>query len=349
MAKIKQTIDAVSVDKLSRILGTFDENLNFLSKELDVVAYVDGMKICVEGEEKQTQTAVQVLSALLKIAGAGEGIDESRMAYCIELAKDGRVDEIAGILDGVVAVTAKGKQIKCKTVGQKEYVDAIKKNTVVFGVGPAGTGKTYLAVCMAVSAFKSKQVEKIILTRPAVEAGEKLGFLPGDLQTKVDPYLRPLYDALQELLGLETYGKLMEKGAIEVAPLAYMRGRTLSNAFIILDEAQNTTKEQMKMFLTRMGEGSKAVVTGDVTQIDLDGKASGLVHATSILDGVEGISVCRLTAKDVVRHPLVMRIIRAYEKDAEKAEEKKKTLPQTNKKKYTATSGKPRVKNVEGD
>ena len=203
-----------------------------------------------------------------------------------------------------------------------EYVEAIKKNTVVFGVGPAGTGKTYLAVCMAVSAFKSRQVEKIILTRPAVEAGEKLGFLPGDLQTKVDPYLRPLYDALQELLGLETYGKLMERGAIEVAPLAYMRGRTLSNAFIILDEAQNTTKEQMKMFLTRMGEGSKMVVTGDVTQIDLDGKASGLVHSTKILEDVEGIAVCRLTAKDVVRHPLVMRIIRAYEKDSEKTAER---------------------------
>ena len=318
MAKIKQTIDAVSVDKLSRILGTFDENLNFLSKELDVVAYVDGMKICVEGEEKQTQTAVQVLSALLKIAGAGEGIDESRMAYCIELAKDGRVDEIAGILDGVVAVTAKGKQIKCKTVGQKEYVDAIKKNTVVFGVGPAGTGKTYLAVCMAVAAFKSKQAEKIILTRPAVAAGEHLGFLPGDLQTKVDPYLRPLYDALQELLGLDTYAKLIERNVIEVAPLAYMRGRTLSNAFIILDEAQNTTREQMKMFLTRMGEGSKMIVTGDVTQMDLPvGKESGLVHATKILDGVSGIAVCKLTAKDVVRHPLVMRIIRAYEQDAD--------------------------------
>jgi phosphate starvation-inducible PhoH-like protein len=205
-------------------------------------------------------------------------------------------------------------------VGQKKYVDAIKKNTVVFGVGPAGTGKTYLAVCLAVAAFKSKQVEKIILTRPAVEAGEKLGFLPGDLQTKVDPYLRPLYDALQEMLGVETYAKLMERGTIEVAPLAYMRGRTLSNAFIILDEAQNTTKEQMKMFLTRMGEGSKTVVTGDITQIDLpDGKASGLVHAVKILDGIEGVQVCRLTDKDVVRHPMVMRIIRAYETDAERA------------------------------
>ena len=205
-------------------------------------------------------------------------------------------------------------------MGQKQYVEAIKKNTVVFGVGPAGTGKTYLAVCLAVAAFKSKQVEKIILTRPAVEAGEKLGFLPGDLQTKVDPYLRPLYDALQEMLGAETYAKLMEKGVIEVAPLAYMRGRTLSGAFIILDEAQNTTKEQMKMFLTRMGEGSKTVVTGDVTQVDLpEGKTSGLVHAVDILKDVEGIEICRLTDKDVVRHPMVMRIIRAYETDAKKS------------------------------
>lgn len=250
-------------------------------------------------------------------------MDEGKLVYALELAKEGRAEEISRMESGVIAITARGKQIKCKTVGQQTYVDGIRKNTVVFGVGPAGTGKTYLAVCMAVSAFKSKQVEKIILTRPAVEAGEKLGFLPGDLHEKVDPYLRPLYDALQELLGLETYGKLMERGAIEVAPLAYMRGRTLSNAFIILDEAQNTTKEQMKMFLTRMGEGSKMVVTGDITQIDLDGKESGLVHATKVLDGVEGISVTRLTAQDVVRHPLVMRIIRAYEKDAQKTEEKK--------------------------
>ena len=349
IVKIKETVDVKSLDRLTKILGAFDENLNFFAHELGILAYVDGVKIRLEGEEEAVRLGGQVLTAVLQLAEMGEEIDKGRMAYCIELAKEGRADEIAMLSGGAVAITARGKQIKCKTVGQKAYVEAIKKDTVVFGVGPAGTGKTYLAVCMAVSAFKSKQVEKIILTRPAVEAGEKLGFLPGDLQTKVDPYLRPLYDALQELLGLETYGKLMEKGAIEVAPLAYMRGRTLSNAFIILDEAQNTTKEQMKMFLTRMGEGSKAVVTGDVTQIDLDGKASGLVHATSILDGVEGISVCRLTAKDVVRHPLVMRIIRAYEKDAEKAEEKKKTLPQTNKKKYTATSGKPHGKNVEGD
>ena len=339
MANIRQTIDVKSVDKLSRILGTFDENLNFLSKELDVVAYVDGVKISIEGEEKQVDIALQVISSLVKIADAGESIDQSRMAYCIELAQEGRVDEIAGILDGVVAITSKGKQIKCKTVGQKEYVDAIRKNTVVFGVGPAGTGKTYLAVCLAVASFKAKQAEKIILTRPAVEAGEHLGFLPGDLQTKVDPYLRPLYDALQELLGLDTYAKLMERGVIEVAPLAYMRGRTLSNAFIILDEAQNTTREQMKMFLTRMGEGSKMVVTGDVTQMDLPiGKESGLVHATQILDGVEGVAVCKLTAKDVVRHPMVMRIIRAYEKDAERAEKQKQTKDESRLKKRKETS-----------
>lgn len=327
MANVKRTIDVQSVDKLARILGTYDENLNFLSRELGVVAYVDGVKIHVQGEEKAVTTGVQVISSLLKVAESGEEIDKSRMAYCIELAEEGRAGEIATAFDGsVVAITSKGKQIKCKTVGQKEYVEAIKKNTVVFGVGPAGTGKTYLAVCMAVAAFKSRQVEKIILTRPAVEAGEKLGFLPGDLQEKVDPYLRPLYDALQELLGLETYAKLMERGVIEVAPLAYMRGRTLSGAFIILDEAQNTTKEQMKMFLTRMGEGSKMVVTGDVTQMDLpDGKASGLIHATEILDGVEGIAVQRLTAKDVVRHPLVMRIIRAYEKDEGEKNDKEKS------------------------
>ena len=320
-----ESVDVGSVDRLARILGAFDENLNFLSRELGVLAYVDGVKIRVEGEMQAVILATQVLKELVKLTENGEEIDKGRMAYCIELAKEGKSEEISTLSGGVVAITARGKQIKCKTVGQQTYVDAIKKDTVVFGIGPAGTGKTYLAVCMAVAAFKSRQVEKIILTRPAVEAGEKLGFLPGDLHEKVDPYLRPLYDALQELLGLETYVKLMERGAIEVAPLAYMRGRTLSNAFIILDEAQNTTKEQMKMFLTRMGEGSKMVVTGDVTQIDLDGKDSGLVHATKVLDGVEGISVCKLTAKDVVRHPLVMRIIRAYEKDVEAKEKTKKT------------------------
>ncbi len=341
--KITKTVDVKSVDKLANILGAFDENLTFLCRELDILAYVEGVKIRLEGESESVSLGERVLSALVSFAGSGEEIDRSRMAYCIELAKEGRAEEIACLTEGVVAITARGKQIKCKTVGQKAYVDAIKKNTVVFGVGPAGTGKTYLAVCMAVAAFKSKQVEKIILTRPAVEAGEKLGFLPGDLQTKVDPYLRPLYDALQEMLGLETYEKLMERGAIEVAPLAYMRGRTLSNAFIILDEAQNTTREQMKMFLTRMGEGSKTVVTGDVTQIDLDGKESGLVHATDILEGVEGISVCRLTSKDVVRHPLVMRIIHAYEKDSQARNDA------STKKKRTFSGDASRVKSTEGE
>lgn len=328
-SKVKktQTVDAKSMDRLSRVLGAFDENLGFLMRELNIIAFVEGVKIRLEGEQEPVVWGAKALNALVKIAETGEEIDETRVAYCIELAKEGREDEASALSEGVIAVTARGKQVKCKTVGQKTYVDAIKKNTVVFGVGPAGTGKTYLAVCMAVSAYKSKQVEKIILTRPAVEAGEKLGFLPGDLQEKVDPYLRPLYDALQEMLGLETYAKLMERGAIEVAPLAYMRGRTLSNAFIILDEAQNATKEQMKMFLTRMGEGSKVVVTGDITQIDLDGKTSGLVHATTILDGVDGIAVCKLTAKDVVRHPLVMRIVRAYEQAMEKDEKEKSSKP----------------------
>ena len=321
--RVKQKVDVKSLDKLAKILGTFDENLNFLSRELSLVAYVDGVKILLEGEQENVAIGVSVLEALVK-SPETDVVSVGRLTYCIELAKEGRAEEITSLSGGVVAVTARGKQIKCKTVGQKEYVDAIRNNTVVFGVGPAGTGKTYLAVCLAVAAFKSKQAEKIILTRPAVEAGEKLGFLPGDLQEKVDPYLRPLYDALQELLGVETYAKLMERGTIEVAPLAYMRGRTLSNAFIILDEAQNTTKEQMKMFLTRMGEGSKIVVTGDVTQMDLpDGKESGLIHATNILEGVEGVGICRLTAKDVVRHPLVMRIINAYEKDEAVAQNKK--------------------------
>ena len=323
MEKMIKTIGFENLEELSEVLGIYDENLTYLTRELGILAYVDGMKIKLEGDQEGVTLGGSVLLALIEIVRKGERVDEGKLVYALELAKEGRAEEISKMENGVVAITARGKQIKCKTVGQQTYVDGIKKNTVVFGVGPAGTGKTYLAVCMAVSAFKSKQVEKIILTRPAVEAGEKLGFLPGDLHEKVDPYLRPLYDALQELLGLETYGKLMERGAIEVAPLAYMRGRTLSNAFIILDEAQNTTKEQRKMFLTRMGEGSKMVVTGDITQIDLDGKESGLVHATKVLDGVEGISVTRLTAQDVVRHPLVMRIIRAYEKDAQKTEEKK--------------------------
>ena len=309
------------LDELQKVLGNFDENLIVVTRALGLTARVEGMRIFLDGEENDVVAGAAVLESLLDIIRHGEPIDKTRIGYCIELAREGRAEDIGSIMSGVVAITARGKQVKCKTVGQKRYVDAAKTNTVVLGIGPAGTGKTYLAVCLAVAALKSRQVEKIVLTRPAVEAGEKLGFLPGDLQNKVDPYLRPLYDALQELLGLENYTKYMERGVIEIAPLAYMRGRTISNAFIILDEAQNTTREQMKMFLTRMGEGSRVMVTGDLTQIDLpEGKKSGLVHAARILKGVEGIAVCRLTDKDVVRHPLVMAIIRAYERDAEEAE-----------------------------
>lgn len=320
MSEFTKRVGAQSVDKLSKVLGTFDENLNVIMRELSVSVRVEGLDVVISGNEENVRQSEEVVKNLFILAENDERVDKGRVVYCIELAKEGKAGEITKLSSGTVTITSRGKPIKCKTVGQKNYVDAIKKNTVVFGVGPAGTGKTYLAVCLAVQAMKQKQVEKIILTRPAVEAGEKLGFLPGDLQTKVDPYLRPLYDALQEMLGLETYTKLMERGSIEIAPLAYMRGRTLSNAFIILDEAQNTTREQMKMFLTRMGDGSKMVITGDVTQIDLpEGKRSGLIHATSILSGVEGISVINLTAKDVVRNPLVMQIVRAYDKDDERS------------------------------
>lgn len=326
MEKRTEKIAVESTDELSVLLGVFDENLSIISRETGVDASVlsDGIKIT--GDAENVDVAKRVIEKLLELIKNREPIDKSRIIYCVELAKEGYEGDIGKIMSGVIAVTSRGKQIKYKTLGQKKYIDAIKKNTIVFAVGPAGTGKTYLAVAMAVSAYKNKEVDKIILTRPAVEAGESLGFLPGDLQSKVDPYLRPLYDALSEMFGLETYQKLLERGAIEVAPLAYMRGRTLSNAFIILDEAQNTTKEQMKMFLTRMGEGSKTVITGDVTQIDLPGgKKSGLVHAVQVLKGIEGIEIVELTHKDVVRHPLVMRIIKAYSDDEKRLEKIKQS------------------------
>lgn len=308
----------ISEKTLGEFLGVFDENLNLISKELGVVAFVDDGCIKLSGEKEKVNFAESVVKTLSEVVRVGEPLDKARILYCIEMAKSGDISGIEKTFSGVVAVTSKGKQIKPKTVGQKKYVDAIGKNTVVFGVGPAGTGKTYLAVCMASVAYKQKQIEKIILTRPAVEAGEKLGFLPGDLQNKVDPYLRPLYDALSEMFGFETYQKLIEKNAIEIAPLAYMRGRTLSNSFIILDEAQNTTKEQMKMFLTRLGENSKMVITGDVTQIDLPiGKQSGLIHATSILKNIDGIDTVTLSHKDVVRNPIVAEIVKAYTKNEE--------------------------------
>ncbi len=317
-------INAENTDKLQKVLGVFDENLNVIMRELGVMLRVDGVTIAVSGEEEKVMQAADVLENLLALVSQGETLDKDRVCYCVELAREGKASDITKLSSGTVAITFRGKPVKCKTVGQKNYVESIKRNPVVFGIGPAGTGKTYLAVCLAVQAFKQKQVDKIILTRPAVEAGEKLGFLPGDLQTKVDPYLRPLYDALQEMLGLEVYAKLMERGTIEIAPLAYMRGRTLSNAFIILDEAQNSTREQMKMFLTRLGDGSKMVVTGDATQIDLpDGKKSGLNHAAKILKDVDGVGIIYLTDKDVVRNSMVMKIVRAYENDGRSESENK--------------------------
>ncbi|MEG1805442.1 MAG: PhoH family protein [Clostridia bacterium] len=314
MNEVKKIVTAPS-EAITKLFGAFDENVETLKKELNVLIRNVDEGIEIIGEEENVEICERVVLSLTEIIALNEYIDKGKIMYCIELAKAGMQDEIKEIMKGVVAITQRGKQIRCKTIGQKKYIDAIKKNKIVFGVGPAGTGKTYLAVAEAVLAFKNKEVEKIILTRPAVEAGEKLGFLPGDLQMKVDPYLRPLYDALQEMFGLEQYVKLIEKGSIEIAPLAYMRGRTLSDAFIILDEAQNTTKEQMKMFLTRMGEGSRMIVTGDITQIDLpDGKSSGLKHAISILKGIDDIAIINFTHKDVVRHELVMNIIKAYEK-----------------------------------
>jgi len=308
-------IELESMDDSIGLFGVYDENLNVFEEEIGVKIRIHSDGIAIEGDEEQVQLCRTILEKLLDMQRKGEPINRGRIRYAIDIAKDGKAEMIKEIMGDVVALTNRGKQIKCKTLGQKKYIQALKSHELVFGVGPAGTGKTYLAVAMAVVAFKNKEVERIILTRPAVEAGEKLGFLPGDLQNKVDPYLRPLYDALQEFFGLETYKQLMERGAIEVAPLAYMRGRTLNNAFIILDEAQNCSIEQMKMFLTRFGEGSRIVVTGDVTQIDLPKeKMSGLVHAIRVLDGVEGISVVKLTHKDVVRHELVQRIIQAYEK-----------------------------------
>lgn len=308
-------IELESMDDSIGLFGVFDENLAVFEEEIGVKIRVRQDGIAIEGDEEQVTLCRTILEKLLEMQRRGEPINRGRIRYAIDIAKDGNAELIKEIMGDVVALTNRGKQIKCKTLGQKKYIQALKQHELVFGVGPAGTGKTYLAVAMAVVAFKNKEVERIILTRPAVEAGEKLGFLPGDLQNKVDPYLRPLYDALQEFFGLETYKQLMERGAIEVAPLAYMRGRTLNNAFIILDEAQNCSIEQMKMFLTRFGEGSRIVVTGDVTQIDLPKeKMSGLVHAIRVLDGVEGISVVKLTHKDVVRHELVQRIIQAYER-----------------------------------
>lgn len=314
MSQIERTIQLEN-DIILPVFGQFDSNIRKIEKSCGVQIVNRGDDVKVVGEERGVHKAWNVLNSMAALARRGEEITEQNLEYFISSAEEADLQELEKVYDNLICITANGRPLKPKTMGQKKYIDLMKENTVVFGIGPAGTGKTYLAMAMAITAFKNNEVNRIILTRPAIEAGEKLGFLPGDLQQKVDPYLRPLYDALYEIMGVENFTKNMEKGLIEVAPLAYMRGRTLDNAYIVLDEAQNTTPEQMKMFLTRIGYGSKAVITGDLTQIDLaEGKRSGLLEATKILSGIEGIGMITLTNKDVVRHPLVQKIILAYEK-----------------------------------
>lgn len=297
------------------LFGSFDENVKLIEAQYNVKIISRGSELKVSGEADSVSKAVRAINGLLMLINRGEALSEQNVRYVLSLVNDGNDDRLSEMTGDCVCITAKGKPIKPKTLGQKKYLESIKNNTITLGAGPAGTGKTYLAVAMAVNAFRAKEVNRIILTRPAVEAGEKLGFLPGDLQQKVDPYLRPLYDALFDMLGAESFQRYQERGSIEVAPLAYMRGRTLDDSFIILDEAQNTTREQMKMFLTRLGFNSKIVVTGDITQIDLpDGKKSGLVEAMKILKGIDDIAINQFTEKDVVRHRLVQDIIKAYEK-----------------------------------
>ena len=325
MSKVcERIVSAERVEDMISIFGSFDENIRRIEETLCVSVVNRDTELKVSGEEEAVDKAVRTLEGLLALASKGEMIDEQRVRYLITLVQQGNDDQIAQMTKDVVCITAKGKPIKAKTVGQQKYMKAIASNTITIGVGPAGTGKTYLAVAAAVAAFRERTVNRIILTRPAVEAGERLGFLPGDLQNKVDPYLRPLYDALYDMLGPETFQKYQERGSIEVAPLAYMRGRTLDDSFIILDQAQNTTREQMIMFLTRLGFGSKIVITGDVTQIDLpDDKISGLKDAVRVLENVKDIAICRLSSADVVRHALVQEIINAYEKAAQKNDVKK--------------------------
>jgi len=316
------------VDRMEQIIsvfGSFDRNIHLVETELSVKVVDRDAELHITGEAENVMLAEKAISGLLSLAARGENIDEQNVRYIVKLVREGLESKIDKIAGDVICITSKGKPVKAKTIGQKDYVDAIANNTITLGIGPAGTGKTYLAVAAAVASFRNKEVNRIILTRPAVEAGERLGFLPGDLQSKVDPYLRPLYDALFDMLGTETYNKYLERGNIEVAPLAYMRGRTLDDSFIILDEAQNTSREQMKMFLTRIGFGSKVVITGDITQVDLPtDKVSGLREAMRVLKNIDDIKICKLTSSDVVRHVLVQKIIEAYEKD-----DKKPTPPGT--------------------
>ena len=311
---MEQRISIERMEQAVNIFGSFDENIRLLEKEFNVMVTNRDGELRISGEAEDVMHAAKAVQAMLTLSSRGEALGEQNVRYIIDMVRTGKEEQISELAGDVLCISAKGRPVKPKTLGQKEYIASVLKNTVTIGVGPAGTGKTYLAVAAAVQAFREKQVNRIILTRPAVEAGERLGFLPGDLQSKVDPYLRPLYDALFDMLGAETYQKYLERGNIEVAPLAYMRGRTLDDSFIILDEAQNTSREQMKMFLTRLGFGSKIVITGDVTQIDLpDGKPSGLREAMRVLKNVEGIGICELTNADVVRHVMVQRIVRAYE------------------------------------
>jgi len=321
---INRKIDISEDMDLAPLFGSFDENIKLIEKALNVSVSSRGNSLRISGEEESVDKASEVINILIGLLDRGERVDTQKILYAIEMSQENGGIDVKLMGDDCIAINSKGAPIKTKTLGQKKYIEAINKNTIIFGIGPAGTGKTYLAVAKAVTALKSKEVSRIILTRPAVEAGERLGFLPGDLQSKVDPYLRPLYDGMYEMLGAEGFTRYQEKGVIEVAPLAYMRGRTLDNAFIILDEAQNTTPEQMKMFLTRIGFGSKAIVTGDITQIDLPGdKRSGLKEAMRILKNIEGIAFCKFTEKDVVRHPLVMEIIRAYERYDQQKEKRR--------------------------
>ena len=322
---MEQRISIERLEQAINLFGSFDENIRLIESEFHVTVANREGELRVNGEPEDTMLACKALSALLTLSNRGEAINEQNVRYVIGLARSGQEEKIGELTQDVICISAKGRPIKPKTIGQKEYVDSISQNTVTIGVGPAGTGKTYLAVAAAVAAFRERKNNRIILTRPAVEAGERLGFLPGDLQSKVDPYLRPLYDALFDMLGAETYQKYLERGNIEVAPLAYMRGRTLDDSFIILDEAQNTSCEQMKMFLTRMGFGSKMVITGDATQIDLPAdKLSGLKQAVRVLKNVEGIGICELTDQDVVRHVMVQRIIKAYADYEDARNEKRK-------------------------
>ncbi len=317
---IEQAINIEKAEQIADLFGNFDSNIKIIEKEYGVAVVSRGNQILLKGEPQNVAAAARAVNGMLKMLDGGEKLNEQNIRYISSLVSDGDDKSISSLAAGdCICVTSKGVPVKPKTLGQKKYVEAIEGKTVTLGVGPAGTGKTYLAVAEAVAAFKRKQVNRIILTRPAVEAGEKLGFLPGDLQQKVDPYLRPLYDALFDMLGAESFARCQERGSIEVAPLAYMRGRTLDDSFIILDEAQNTTSEQMKMFLTRLGFNSKAVVTGDITQIDLpDGKRSGLKEAISILKDIDDIAIIKFSEKDVVRHHIVQQIIKAYEKAAER-------------------------------